>query len=130
MNTVTQSIIEGKMARLNAELETGLRMSGQTFESVTLGLGDTTLKREVLPDGLRGEIQISTQENDDLMGSSVTYQNYLLVRGGLIPDDRYGERNVGMLKKASVLAKIAFGRVNHWDKESDFYGTVIDLDEE
>ena len=35
-----------------------------------------------------------------------------------------------MLKKASVLAKIAFGRVNHWDKESNFYGTVIDLNGE
>lgn len=130
MNTLSRNIIESKMARLNDELETTVSLSGAVYESVNLGLGDTTLKREVLSDGSRGEIQISTQENDDFMGSSITYRNYLLVRDGLVPDARYGERTVGILKKASVLAKVAFGRVNHWDRESDFYGTTVEYDED
>ena len=129
MNTVTETIVEGRMSQLNSELETSLRLSGKTFESVTLGLGNTTLQREVLADGSRGEIRISTQENDDLLGGSVTYQNYVLTGGELIPDAHFGERTVGRLRKATLLAKIAFGRVNHWDKESDFYGTAIEYDE-
>ena len=130
MTTVAEIIVEGRMSQLNSELETSLRLSGKTFESATLGLGNTTLQREVLADGSRGEIRISTQENDDLLGGSVTYQNYVLTRGELIPDAHFGERTVGRLRKATLLAKIAFGRVNHWDKESDFYGTAIEYDEE
>ena len=126
MTTFTESIVQGRMAKLNSELETSLRMSGKTFESVTLGLGDTTLEREVLEDGTYGEIKISTKENDDLLGSSVTYQKYVLTGGEITPDTRFGERTVGKLRIATVLAKVAFGRVDHWDKESDFYGSFID----
>jgi len=124
MTTFTERIIEGKMALLNDELETSLRMTGQTFESIKLGLGDTSLQREVLPDGSKGSITVSTQEFDDLFGSFVTYQNYVLAKvGDLVPDTQFGERSVGKIRKAAVLAKIAFGRVNHWDIESDFDGT-------
>lgn len=122
MNTFTEKIVQGKMNILSAELETSLRLSGNIFESVTLGLGDTTLQREVLSDGSSGDIKISTQENDDLLGSSITYRNYVLSDGELVADSLYGERTVGPLRKVLVLAKIAFGRVNHWDAESDFYG--------
>jgi hypothetical protein len=130
MNTFTQNIVEGKMDKLNTELETSLRMSGEVIESLTLGLGDTTIEREVLPDGSRGEITISTQENDSISGHSVTYRKYVIAEGELVHDTRFGERTVGKYRKVTVLAKIAFGRVNHWDLKSDFYGTAIEYDGE
>lgn len=129
MNTFTEKIVQGKMNQNTDELETSSRLSGNIFESITLGLGDTTLQRQVLPDGSRGEIKISTQENDDLLGSSTTYRKYVLIGGEIVPDAEYGERQVGSIRKAIVLAKIAFGRVNHWDAESEFHGTFSEEEE-
>ncbi|MDB5167684.1 MAG: hypothetical protein JWN26_829 [Candidatus Saccharibacteria bacterium] len=37
----------------------------------------------------------------------------MLVGCSLVPDARFGERTVGRLKKATILAKIAFGQVNN-----------------
>lgn len=129
MPTIAEKIIHGKMERSTNEIETNVMVSGRIFESLPLGLGDTTLSREVLSDGSRGDIEISTQENDSILGNSITYQKYVLKGGDLLPDTRYGERTVSKIRATTVLAKVAFGRVNHWDKETTFHGTMVEDEE-
>jgi hypothetical protein len=127
----TESIVQSRLNREAGELEMSERMSGETFESLPLRAGDTTLEREVLPDGAKGQIRICTQEAEDILRTSVVYNRYLLKDGQIVtdPGHRGAERRVRGFKKAKILARIAFGRVDHWDSESDFYGTVEEFDE-
>ena len=122
---LTEVIIQGRLDRQVDELETSHRLSGQTFESLPLKLGDTTIDRELLSDGTKGQVRICTQEVQGLMGSVVIYRNYLLKDGNIITDSSYGgeERKLRGFRKAITLAKIAFSKVDHWNRESDFYGT-------
>jgi hypothetical protein len=118
MRTLAETIIQGRLDRQFNELETSLRLSGKILESLPLGLGDTTIDREVLPDGVRGQVRISTQEGQ-------SSNRYLLKDGQIVTDSAYGdnERQVKYFQKIKILARIAFGKVDHWDRESDFYGT-------
>ena len=126
-----EKVIQDRLDHQVDELEMSIRMSGQTFESLPLRSGDTTIEREVLPDGTKGHIRISTQEWDDLTGSLVVYNKYLLKNGQIVTDPSYQqtERKIKGIRKAKILARIAFGRVDHWDRESDFCGTVEEIEE-
>jgi len=123
MNTISSAIIEGRLDRYADELETSLRYSGQIMESLPLSLGDTSIQREILSDGSRGDVTITTQEWDDPSGRMVTYRRYALKDGRLFRAD-FGEdeRPIGKIRTVQLLAKIAFGKVDHWDRESDYYG--------
>lgn len=126
-----ERIIQGRLDRQVNELEMSARMSGQSFESLPLNSGDTTVEREVLPDGTKGSVLITTQEWGDFTGSTVVYNRYLLKDGQIVTDPAYldREKRVKGLRKAKILARIAFGRVDHWDHESDFYGTVEEIED-
>lgn len=126
-----EKVILGRLDHQVDELEMSARMSGQTFESLPLRSGDTTIEREVLPDGTKGQVRISTQEWGDLTGSLVVYNRYLLKDGQIVADPSYQqvERKIRGIRKAKILARIAFGRVDHWDRESDFYGTVEEIED-
>lgn len=120
-------VIQGRLRRNVNELEMSRRITGAIFESLPLRPGDTTLEREVLPDGSRGLVQIDTQEGH----SRVVYNSYLLKDGQLVTnlDDGRPERKVRGIRKAKILTRIALGRVDHWDRESDFFGCVEESDE-
>jgi hypothetical protein len=124
MTTISERIIQGRLDRQTEELEMSLRASGQTFESLPLSLGDTTIEREVLPDGTRGDVRICTQESKGLTGSVVVYERFQLKDGQIVTDPSYGEveQRIKGFRKFRTLAKIALSRVDHWDRESDFYG--------
>lgn len=129
--SLAEKVILGRLDRQVDQLEVSTRMSGQTFESLPISSGDTTIEREVLPDSTRGQVHISTQEWGDLTGSLVVYNRYLLKDGQIVTDsaESHPEKQIKGIRKIKILARIAFGRVDHWDRESDFYRTAEEIEE-
>lgn len=126
---LAEKIIHGRLDRQTDELETSQNMSSQVFESLPISWSDTSIRREILPDGTRGAVRICTQESQSLMSGGIIYRRYILKGGEIVTDEGYrqeDEKRVRGFKRAKLLAKIAFGKVDHWDLESDFHGGGID----
>jgi hypothetical protein len=126
MTTLAENIIQGRLDRQTQELEMNQSLSGQTFEALPLSLGDTTVEREVMADGTRGQVRISTQEVQGFLSGTVVYKRYILQDGEITTDPTCVDipKPITGFRKFKLLAKVAFGKVDHWDKESDFFGNV------
>jgi hypothetical protein len=86
MATLAENIIQGRLDRQTQELEMNQSLSGQTFEALPLSLGDTTVEREVMADGTRGQVRISTHEVQGFLSGTVVYKRYILQDGEITTD--------------------------------------------
>ena len=122
--TFSEKLIESRLASSVPELENTLRGDGKMVESLPLGLGSTKIDRVILPNGNKGEIQISSDEADDFLGLSITDGRYVLIDGQIVRDERYdfgeGKKEIGLVRRVIILSRIALGRVNHWEAKVDF----------
>lgn len=115
-----------KMDRLEDEREGQLAITGQQFESLPLS-GDLTLRREVTG-GTQGNPIKMTYQTGNLSGTSAWYETITTTPEGRVvyEYDAYGhskgERLSGF-RRAIIAIKLLKGRPDHWDKESDFYGS-------
>lgn len=128
---LTEVIIHNKIERGINELETSTRINGAIIECLPLNLGDTSISRPILPDGSRGPISISTKEARNLDMSHVVYERYKIIDGKLVtdPDYNFGEsKRIIPFRRIKLLAKIALGRVNHWEMESDYRDLLLEED--
>jgi hypothetical protein len=124
MSYLNESIIAGRLYRDSDEIETNLMYGGAIIQTLPLKCS-TTLSREVMPDGTYGPIKISNLESMGIFSGSSVYMHYMLVDGKLVYDRDYLDVDIEptIIRRLSLLAKIAISRVDHWEKETDFYGT-------
>lgn len=124
MSHLNESIIAGRLYRDNDEIETSMTHDGEIIQSLPLNCS-TTISREVFPDGAYGPIKISNLESMGIFSGSSVYMHYILVDGRLIYDRDYLDIDAEptIIRRISLLAKIAISKVDHWENEANFYGT-------
>ena len=125
---------ERKMERLVAETELQQSVSGQLFEYLPLS-GDISLRREMLTDGTTGAIEISYPVTSGLgFGICSWYEKVQINPMGEVKhslgtvNHREGEPLSGF-RRAILTVKLIKGKPDHWDRESDFYGTIDEYGE-
>lgn len=123
----TESLIERKVANNEADLEMYRVVTGTVYERLPLNLGSTTLSRVVETDGTRGPILINTMEDVNI--ARTEQRNYILKDGKLVTDSTYdfdneGVKSIKFKSRVKLLFKVLFGKPDHWDRETDFYGCI------
>jgi hypothetical protein len=114
---IVETIIDRKLSSHENSLRTYTDHFGGNHETLNLGVSRTELSREILPDGSRGELRITTNESDDLFAGGITGKNYVLHEGQIIINPNMTGGQIWPVERFRVLttlAKIALGRVRRY----------------
>jgi hypothetical protein len=113
MGKITKTLINSKIDRKTELRSFPSADEKHQMQTLYLGLGKTSLQREILPDGKIGDTLIHTTEILSWMDSDSTVQEYTLHSDGKLVRSTYvyeADTRVNPLATVILLGKIAFGR--------------------